>query len=1095
MPRRRALRPAAGVVVATALVLTVGLVSTAAEGAGADKPPKVKLFHGKKVAPKHYRGDARNLPQLAPGTLEEFERPDEPIGFGGGKTAPAAAPVEAPQTQIPAPSTSFRGLDFSNWGAGWPPDPVGDVGPNHFIEAVNTSIGIYTKAGTQVAAFTFDSLWSAAGRHRLRQRQRRRPHRRLRPDGRPVDRRRLRLHRQRLDGAVLRVHRRLPDEPPGRGRLVPVPDPDRRREPPLVRRLPEDGHLAGRPLHDRQHVQLDLPGVRGWAFNTSDLESGAAVRYVVVDLNLSTYFSLLPSNMRGASPPAGRPNFFVSESQTAYAFNVFKFHVDYSGSGSTFTGPTNVTHTMYTAGTTTVPSPANTLDLLYERLMMQAQYRNLGGTESLWVNHTVRTSASGPDGIQWAQINVTGGTVATTPVQQQIYGNVGNDGLYRWMGSLAVDKDGNMALGYSASSSSVNPDIRYAGRLATDPLNTLPQGETSMLQGVTRGSQSGNCGGGICHRWGDYSAMSIDPDGCTFWYVNEYYETTGLNWQTRIGSFKFPGCSTADTNPPTASTESATTDQGIAVPITLQGSDLEACEPTFSVLSAPANGTLSPITNNACTPGSPNTDSASIIYTPNSGFSGADAFTYKVNDGTNDSAAATVSITVNATATGYDQAVLADSPAAYWRLGESSGTSAADASGSGNAGTYQNAPTLGAPGLISGTNTSVLFDGADDRVLAPDSTSLSPTGAVSVEAWARAASLAPSSGGYRTIVLKSGSYWLRVDNAGGVQRARFYIRDAGTYYGVTAAGVTIATGTTYHLVGTYDGTTLRIYVNGVEMGSAAHTGAVDDTTAALLISNPPGSTWDGRLDEVAVYGQALSATRVQAHFDAGGPPPADYPSLVLADSPAAYWRLGESSGTSAADASGSGNAGTYQNAPTLGAPGLISGTNTSVLFDGADDRVLAPDSTSLSPTGAVSVEAWARGASFASSSGGYRTIVLKSGSYWLRVDNAGGVQRARFYIRDAGTYYGVTAAGVTIATGTTYHLVGTYDGTTLRIYVNGVEMGSAAHTGAVDDTTAALLISNPPGSTWDGRLDEVAVYPTALSSTAIQQHYSQGLVG
>src|SRR5262249_13232150 len=160
------------------------------------------------------------------------------------------------------------------------------------------------------------------------------------------------------------------------------------------------------------------------------------------------------------------------------------------------TGPTNVTQSTYTVATSTVPSPANTLDSLRERLMMQAQYRNIGGTESLWVNHTVRTSSSGPDGIQWAQLNVTCGTVVTTPVQQQIYGNVGSDGLYRWMGSLAVDKDGNMALGYSASSSTVNPDIRYAGRLVTDTPNTLPQGDASMLQGFTRGSQSGNCGSG-----------------------------------------------------------------------------------------------------------------------------------------------------------------------------------------------------------------------------------------------------------------------------------------------------------------------------------------------------------------------------------------------------------------------------------------------------------------------------------------------------------------------------------------------------------------------------------------------------------------------
>src|SRR5207253_11514603 len=119
------------------------------------------------------------------------------------------------------------------------------------------------------------------------------------------------------------------------------------------------------------------------------------------------------------------------------------------------------------------------------------------------------------------QINVTGGTVNTTPVQQQIYGNVASDGVGRWMGSLAVDKFGNMALGYSASSLLVQPDLRYAGRLATDPLNTLPQGEAALIPStVTRGGQVG------ISRWGDYSAMSIDPNGCDFWYVGEYYEPT-----------------------------------------------------------------------------------------------------------------------------------------------------------------------------------------------------------------------------------------------------------------------------------------------------------------------------------------------------------------------------------------------------------------------------------------------------------------------------------------------------------------------------------------------------------------------------------------
>ena len=97
-----------------------------------------------------------------------------------------------------------------------------------------------------------------------------------------------------------------------------------------------------------------------------------------------------------------------------------------------------------------------------------------------------------------------------------------------------MDKDGNLAIGYSASSSSIFPQIRYAGRLATDPLNTLGQGEATLFSGT--GSQTGTSS-----RWGDYSALTVDPvDDCTFWYTTEYYPTTSqFNWRTRIGSFRF----------------------------------------------------------------------------------------------------------------------------------------------------------------------------------------------------------------------------------------------------------------------------------------------------------------------------------------------------------------------------------------------------------------------------------------------------------------------------------------------------------------------------------------------------------------------------
>jgi hypothetical protein len=149
------------VVFVAALILSAGLGSSSSAGVGADKPPKLKITHGKPVKPKKFKGDVRDLPPLSPGALEDVELPEpEP---GRQKSAKTSTSTAAPQTTIPSPTVGFDGLDFNTWGAGHPPDPVGDVGPNHFVQAVNTSIGIFSKTGTQLAAFTFNSLWSTAG--------------------------------------------------------------------------------------------------------------------------------------------------------------------------------------------------------------------------------------------------------------------------------------------------------------------------------------------------------------------------------------------------------------------------------------------------------------------------------------------------------------------------------------------------------------------------------------------------------------------------------------------------------------------------------------------------------------------------------------------------------------------------------------------------------------------------------------------------------------------------------------------------------------------------------------------------------------------
>jgi hypothetical protein len=532
--------------------------------AGVATSTGLEIKHGIRVAPAVFNGSVRTLPRVARPAARvfrapELEAPETELPGGQKQPLPGAeqprAAVAAPSAPAPAPTISFKGLDKAAWGAGFPPDTVGDVGPTHFVQAVNTSVGIFRKSdGVRLAAFTFDDLWAATGTACDSDNA-----------GDPTvvydplgDRWIVADFAFAGDGSSAPYYEciavsKTPD-PSGEWYLYPirVDDPSH----PYLADYPKMGIWPdGLYMTANEFCFAPTPGclssgtykgVRVWAFNRADLESGVAVRNVVVDLGSTDYFSLMPSNMRTVvgAPPAGRENILVSESGTDFAFEVWKFHVDYSGSGSTFTGPANVSQASYNFIDSDVPTPGNPLDSLFDRMMMQAQYTNIGGAESVWVNHTVRCCGHGsPMGIQWAQINVTGGLVATPPVQQQIYPSV-NDGLHRWMASLAVDKKGDMALGYSVANAITNPDIRYAGRLTSDPPNTLPQTETTMLSGVTRGSQTGNCGGSTCTRWGDYSAMTIDPDGCRFWYTQEYYETTGSSWQTRIGSFSFPFCST-----------------------------------------------------------------------------------------------------------------------------------------------------------------------------------------------------------------------------------------------------------------------------------------------------------------------------------------------------------------------------------------------------------------------------------------------------------------------------------------------------------------------------------------------------------------------
>jgi hypothetical protein len=289
-------------------------------------------------------------------------------------------------------------------------------------------------------------------------------------------------------------------------------------------------------------------GPQAFAFDRAAMLAGTPATFIAGPLGSPTDDAFMPADLDGMTPPpAGSPNPYVSVGTNA-TWPVHKFHVDFANpANSTFTQTATLTPAPFTPLGGGIPQAdtADQLDTLADRGMFRNAYRNFGDHESLVGNITV--ASGGVAGIRWFEVNnLTSGTPSF--VQQSTYQP---DSTYRWMGSAAMDGNGNLALGFSASDATIHPQIRYAGRLATDPASTLGQGEAHLFDGT--GSQLDTVS-----RWGDYSDMTVDPvDDCTFWYTQEYYQTdSSFNWRTRIGNFKFPSCTSA----PSGTLEGTVTD-------------------------------------------------------------------------------------------------------------------------------------------------------------------------------------------------------------------------------------------------------------------------------------------------------------------------------------------------------------------------------------------------------------------------------------------------------------------------------------------------------------------------------------------------------
>jgi hypothetical protein len=465
------------------------------------------------------------------------------------------------------------------------------------------------------------------------------------------------------------------------------------------------------------------------------------------------------------------------------------------------------------------------------------------------------------------------------------------------------------------------------------------------------------------------------------------------------------------------------------------------------------------------------------------------------NSGFSNTASATT-LAVQPPPTGYNAAVTADSPVSYWRLGEASGTAAADERGA-NPGVYTNGPTLGQTSLLAADTASkaVALDGSNDHVKIASSATLGLSSPLSLETWIKPTSL-PTTGSFASILTKAESYSLQFNGP----KLEFTIMQNGTRRRLQAPAGAIVAGQAYHLVGTYDGTTQRLYINGTQVASAALSGSATVNSNPLVIGSWNGAEefFKGTIDEVAVYGSTLSAARVAAHYQAGSgtspppppPPPTGYNAAVTADSPVSYWRLGEASGTAAADERGA-NPGVYTNGPTLGQTSLLAADTASkaVALDGSNDHVKIASSATLGLSSPLSLETWIKPTSLPTT-GSFASILTKAESYSLQFNGP----KLEFTIMQNGTRRRLQAPAGAIVAGQAYHLVGTYDGTTQRLYINGTQVASAALSGSATVNSNPLVIGSWNGAEefFKGTIDEVAVYGSTLSAARVAAHYQAG---
>ncbi len=447
---------------------------------------------------------------------------------------------------IPAPTASFDTVN--NIVGASPPDPAGDVGPNHYVVMSNLFFAVYDKSGAELLApMANNTLWSGFGGACENENS-----------GDPIV-----LYDQMADRWLLTQFTSAGPEYFNCIALSQTGDPTGS----YYRWALSNGNLfPDYPKygiwHDAYYVSTrdfgsGYEGVGAYALDRTEMLAGnpnPTTIYFFVDRTTDPWRvgdGLLPADIDGDTmPPPGSPQYFVGSMDSGHSYGApndgltfWEFVADFdTPANSSFT----LVSTLNSASFDTIypcgggrncleqPDTTNLIDIqsYRQRPLHRLAYRNFGTHESLVTNQSVEASAN-IGGIRWWEIR----DLQTTPTihQEGTYGPGDQDGIHRWMGSIAMDQEGNMGLAYSATSSTLYPSIRYTGRLSNSPLGVMDMGEGSIVEGT--GSQTSS------QRWGDYTSLNIDPvDDCTFWHVNEYLTANGSNWILRVGSFKFDEC-------------------------------------------------------------------------------------------------------------------------------------------------------------------------------------------------------------------------------------------------------------------------------------------------------------------------------------------------------------------------------------------------------------------------------------------------------------------------------------------------------------------------------------------------------------------------